>query len=253
MEKRIPYIGAAVSFALFLVLLLWPANPADTSHDSEKLASTSVKAQSINSRLALGATARTADSLEGSDSPPALASPVTSSALSTTSTFAAGGLRPTVAATTTTTPTAVATTTIALTTTTLRPTTTTTLRPTTTTAAPTTTTVAPTTTTTVAPTTTAAPTTTTTVAPTTTLAPTTTTIPYEFKDVVTPGGSIIIRYRPGEVHLESATPFIGFEVKVHDNGPSRVVVVFELDDLSFRITARWIQGVLDVTVDTDDD
>lgn len=69
---------------------------------------------------------------------------------------------------------------------------------------------------------------------------------------MTPGGSIIISYRPGEVHLESATPFIGFEVEIHDDEPDRVDVEFDSGLLSYRIKAFWNPNGLIVTGDSDE-
>lgn len=59
----------------------------------------------------------------------------------------------------------------------------------------------------------------------------------------------MVRYRPGEVQLQAATPAPGFAVEIDDAGPPRVRVEFESDDADVRVEARWADGALDVDVD----
>lgn len=59
----------------------------------------------------------------------------------------------------------------------------------------------------------------------------------------------MVRYRPGEVELQAATPAPGFSVEVDDGGPPRVRVEFEGADAEVRVEARWEEGSLDIEVD----
>ena len=263
MEKRIPYIGAVASFILFLAILFWPGNSADTANTGSSMSvGTEATTKLENSPLSYRASSRlpSAESADsGSDLLAAFESSTTSTGVTITGTSAAAGSRPsTSTAASTTTAVPIGSTTITSTNHDHTPTdhdhhdspshdhhhd-----------------------------------------------------CPNDDHDSRTdnhhhgranddhgrtdnhhhrrpnddPGADyydhslrVQGRHNPGGIdhHFVSTRrstsrvghPLLGFEVKIHDNGPSRVVVVFELDDLSFRITARWIQGVLDVTVDTDDD
>lgn len=72
---------------------------------------------------------------------------------------------------------------------------------------------------------------------------------WSFRTVNTSGGKVVIRYRPGEVELQAATPSPGFGVELDDTGPRRVRVEFESDTEDIRVEARWEDGslVVDVT------
>lgn len=62
----------------------------------------------------------------------------------------------------------------------------------------------------------------------------------------------MVRYRPGEVELQAATPASGFAVEIDDDGPDRVRVEFESDDLEVRVEVRWENGDLDIRIDEND-
>jgi hypothetical protein len=66
------------------------------------------------------------------------------------------------------------------------------------------------------------------------------------------GGSVVVRYRPGEVELQAATPAPGFAVENDENGPDRVRVEFESNDLEVRVEVRWDNGDLDIRIDEND-
>lgn len=57
-----------------------------------------------------------------------------------------------------------------------------------------------------------------------------------------------MKYRPGEVVLQTATPAAGFKADVDDPGPPKVEVEFESEDLKVEIRAEWKEGGLDVEV-----
>ena len=62
----------------------------------------------------------------------------------------------------------------------------------------------------------------------------------------------MVRYRPGEVDLQAATPAPGFAVEIDDDGPGRVRVEFDSDDLEVRVEVRWENGDLDIRIDEND-
>jgi hypothetical protein len=57
-----------------------------------------------------------------------------------------------------------------------------------------------------------------------------------------------LRYRPGEVSYQSATPAPGFQVDVEKAGPPQVKVEFESESRKVEIEASWSDGDLDVHV-----
>lgn len=67
--------------------------------------------------------------------------------------------------------------------------------------------------------------------------------------MTTTGGVVVLRYRPGEVELQAATPAPGYAVEIDDPGPPRVRVEFEGDGDEVRVEARWERGGLDIDVD----
>jgi cytoskeletal protein RodZ len=73
---------------------------------------------------------------------------------------------------------------------------------------------------------------------------------WQSRSVQTGGGTVIIRYRPGEVQYQSATPSPGFQVEVDDAGPPDVKVEFESETQKFEVEARWKDGSLDVKTST---
>lgn len=79
-------------------------------------------------------------------------------------------------------------------------------------------------------------------------APTTTTPSWLTRSVQTAGGNVILRYRPGEVSYQSATPAPGFQVEVDKAGPPEVKVEFESETQKVEVEASWSEGDLDVHV-----
>lgn len=80
----------------------------------------------------------------------------------------------------------------------------------------------------------------------TTTASTTPPSQWVSRSISTSGGTVIVRYRPGEVEYQSATPAPGFQVEVDDAGPPRVKVEFESESEKFEVEARWEDDDLDV-------
>lgn len=72
---------------------------------------------------------------------------------------------------------------------------------------------------------------------------------WSVKTVNTAGGTVVIRFRPGEVELLSAVAAAGYEVEVDDRGPPRVRIEFESASDDIRIEARWRDGLLEITED----
>jgi hypothetical protein len=66
------------------------------------------------------------------------------------------------------------------------------------------------------------------------------------------GGTVVVRNRPGEVELQAATPAPGFAVEIDDEGPPRVRVEFDSDDLEVRVEVRSENGSLDIDIDEND-
>ena len=62
----------------------------------------------------------------------------------------------------------------------------------------------------------------------------------------------MVRYRPGEVELQAATPAPGFAVEIDDHGPDRVRVEFDSEDVEVRIEVRWENGSLNIDIDEND-
>ncbi len=62
------------------------------------------------------------------------------------------------------------------------------------------------------------------------------------------GGVVVVRHRPEEVRLESATPSPGFTMEIDDSGPDEVRVEFEGVDADYEIRVRWANGVLEIDV-----
>jgi hypothetical protein len=72
---------------------------------------------------------------------------------------------------------------------------------------------------------------------------------WSVRTINSPGGTVVVRYRPEQVELQAATPAPGFGVEVDEAGPPRVRVEFESDDDRWRVEARWENGALQVEVD----
>lgn len=80
--------------------------------------------------------------------------------------------------------------------------------------------------------------------------PTTTAdLEWSVRTINSPGGTVVIRHRPGEVELQAATPAAGFAVEIDDSGPTRVRVEFESEDTDIRVEAEWDDGELEVSID----
>lgn len=88
--------------------------------------------------------------------------------------------------------------------------------------------------------------------PTTSTSTTPTTSPppasWQTEVVQTSGGNVALRYRPGEVAYQSATPAPGYQVEVDDRGPPEVELEFESESHKVDIRAAWRDGDLDVDV-----
>ena len=74
---------------------------------------------------------------------------------------------------------------------------------------------------------------------------------WSVRTINTSGGTVVVRYRPGEVELQAATPAPGFEAEVDDAGPLRVRVEFKAEDVEIEVEVRWIDGALSVEIDDD--
>jgi hypothetical protein len=59
--------------------------------------------------------------------------------------------------------------------------------------------------------------------------------------ITSPGGSLTVSYRTGEVRYEVAVPAAGFELDIESTGPD-VRVEFEGEDEGWEIRARWHDG-----------
>jgi hypothetical protein len=115
-----------------------------------------------------------------------------------------------------------------------------------------------TTTTTLATPTTSSPkatvaTSTTTSSSTTATSPPTTEATWQTRSVQTTGGTVILRYRPGEVTYQSATPAPGYQVEVEKPGPPEVRMEFESESRKVEVEASWQDDGLDVHVSTEDE
>lgn len=62
-----------------------------------------------------------------------------------------------------------------------------------------------------------------------------------------------LRYRPGEVTYQSATPAPGFQVEVDKPGPPVVKVEFESESTKIEVEAAWEDNGLDVHVSGEDE
>lgn len=73
---------------------------------------------------------------------------------------------------------------------------------------------------------------------------------WKVETVATPGGTVVLGYRPGEVRLESASPAVGFAVEVKKEGPPVVEVELTGPLSKVVLEAGWAGG-LSVDVGTD--
>ena len=98
-------------------------------------------------------------------------------------------------------------------------------------------------------------TTTTTPTPSTTAPQETTTTEgsWMIEKVSTAGGTVVLKYRPDEVVLQTATPAPGFRAEVEKWGPPEVELEFESDHSKFEIRAKWDGGDLKVEISGEDE
>lgn len=86
---------------------------------------------------------------------------------------------------------------------------------------------------------------------------TTTVAAWQTRSVETRGGTVVFRYRPGEVIYQTATPAPGYKVDVDKQGPPEAGVEFESEDDKIEIHAGWESGDIDIEIsassDEDDD
>lgn len=91
--------------------------------------------------------------------------------------------------------------------------------------------------------------------PATTVAPaptsTTAAAAWQTRSVRTAGGTVILRYRPGDVTYQSATPAPGFQVEVERPGPPEVRLEFESEAQKVEVDASWEDDGLDVQISTE--
>lgn len=71
---------------------------------------------------------------------------------------------------------------------------------------------------------------------------------WQTRSTATSGGTVVVRYRPGEVVIETATPAAGFRAEIEKPGPPSVEVEFESDQLRVEIRLGWEDGDLDVEI-----
>jgi hypothetical protein len=69
---------------------------------------------------------------------------------------------------------------------------------------------------------------------------------WQTQSVQTAGGTVVVRYRPGEVTYQAATPAKGFYVEVEEFGPPEVQVKFESEGSEIEVRAVWQNNQLDV-------
>lgn len=73
------------------------------------------------------------------------------------------------------------------------------------------------------------------------------------EEIISAGGSVVVSVSDGELRLDSVSPRPGFEFEIKDDGPDRIVVDFESDDLDYRLRIKLSKDGLDVLVDVDED
>ncbi len=71
---------------------------------------------------------------------------------------------------------------------------------------------------------------------------------WQARSVKTAGGTVLLRYRPGEVAYQSASPAPGYQVEVEKPGPPEVKVEFESESNKVEVQAAWSDGDLRVEV-----
>ena len=76
-------------------------------------------------------------------------------------------------------------------------------------------------------------------------------VTWQTRAVDTVGGTLTLRYRPGEVTYQAATPAPGFQFEVEKPGPPVVKVEFESESEKVEVEASWEDDGLDVRVSGD--
>ena len=71
------------------------------------------------------------------------------------------------------------------------------------------------------------------------------------KTIPTSGGTVVVRYRPSEVVLETAAPAVGYSYEIKESGPTEVEVEFQAQGAAVDVRVRWRDGQLSVEVDDD--
>jgi hypothetical protein len=70
---------------------------------------------------------------------------------------------------------------------------------------------------------------------------------WETRVVSSGGGTVTVRYRPGEVEYQAAVPAPGFAVEIDERSPE-VRVEFVGEDAEWDVRVRWNDGALDIDV-----
>jgi hypothetical protein len=68
------------------------------------------------------------------------------------------------------------------------------------------------------------------------------------KTIPSPGGTVTVSFGNGEVNLQGASPAFGYAMEVEDDGPDRVRVDFESDDVEISVRAEWKDGMLEIEI-----
>lgn len=71
---------------------------------------------------------------------------------------------------------------------------------------------------------------------------------WQTQSIQTAGGTVVVRYRPGEVTYQAATPGKGFHVEPEEYGPPEVRVKFESESSEIEVHAVWLDNSLDVEI-----
>lgn len=82
---------------------------------------------------------------------------------------------------------------------------------------------------------------------------TTTVAAWQTRSVETRGGTVVFRYRPGEVIYQTATPAPGYKVEVDKQGPPEAEIEFESEEDKVEIHAAWESGDIDIEISSSDE
>lgn len=75
-----------------------------------------------------------------------------------------------------------------------------------------------------------------------------TAVAWQTRSVETRGGTVVLRYRPGEVIYQTATPAAGYKVEVDKQGPPEVEMEFESEEDKVEIDAAWESGDIAIEI-----